>query len=692
MKTFIVLLSSLLIYEVSHSQTIFWEQTNGPAGGCVGVNQQVQTNNGDMFIPLCCGFGNGIYYSSDEGNSWHSMSIGLPEGNYSGVIINEAGILFTPSNGNGVYKSEDYGENWIHLPSAPSDPDGITIDPSGIIYLGTFSNGVYRSMDDGVTWEHLNSGISYARRLSVGPSGNIYAGQGGSGGIFCSEDQGITWNLIGLEGKDPMWITFDENGNLLVCTFWEGLFRSSDNGTSWEFISKGVTTTGAYYGLHCNPSGHLFLATDDGLWRSNDDGLTWAKLNSVPYERCVWSDSSGQIFFAGDEIGVFKSIDDGMSWAQTGPAISSVFSLTTFLGNRIIAGADPISSAGNYYGVFLTSDQGISWSPTGLMYKNAYSLTTSGNVIIAGTENGIYRSLDSARTWSFVGLANNVVKLVKSTSGGEIFAGIEGYGLYRSLDQGESWGFIGFPNLTVLSVASDNSGTLIAGTSDGIYFSPDNGANWAYSGLANTQILSMAINNNGTIFSGTESGIYSSNDGGTSWVFKAFLDTTVYQLLTSDGNQIFAGTNNGVYRSINNGDTWENISLGLDNLNIKALVIDSAGYLYAGVDYRGVYRSINKFVGISVHSKLSDNPIRCKVFPNPLTASTEVEYKLQENTIVILKVYNHLGQEVCTLVNERQDKGDHKVIWIAEGQSSGIFFYRLTTGSQSSTGKMVVVR
>jgi photosystem II stability/assembly factor-like uncharacterized protein len=95
---------------------------------------------------------------------------------------------------------------------------------------------------------------------------------------------------------------------------------------------------------------------------------------------------------------------------------------------------------------------------------------------------------------------------------------------------------------------------------------------------------------------------------------------------------------------------------------------------------------------VSINEPGNPESNNISVFPNPFTTSTAFEYELQENTIVILKVYNHLGQEVGTLVNEGQDKGNHKVIWDAGSIPSGIYFYRLTAGSRSSTGKMVVVK
>jgi hypothetical protein len=80
------------------------------------------------------------------------------------------------------------------------------------------------------------------------------------------------------------------------------------------------------------------------------------------------------------------------------------------------------------------------------------------------------------------------------------------------------------------------------------------------------------------------------------------------------------------------------------------------------------------------------------IFPNPLSTSTTIEYELKEPGMVFYNIYNYIGQEIALLVSEYQLKGKHQVNWNAEGQPSGIYFYRLTTGNHSSTGKLVVVR
>jgi hypothetical protein len=79
-------------------------------------------------------------------------------------------------------------------------------------------------------------------------------------------------------------------------------------------------------------------------------------------------------------------------------------------------------------------------------------------------------------------------------------------------------------------------------------------------------------------------------------------------------------------------------------------------------------------------------------FPNPFNPATVIKYEIPDNGFVTLKIYNVLGKEVASLVNEFKNSGNFQVQWDASGFSDGIYFYKLETGKFSETRKMMLLK
>ena len=86
-------------------------------------------------------------------------------------------------------------------------------------------------------------------------------------------------------------------------------------------------------------------------------------------------------------------------------------------------------------------------------------------------------------------------------------------------------------------------------------------------------------------------------------------------------------------------------------------------------------------------------------YPNPFNPSTNIEYSIPVGTEyyfvqqnVQLKIYDVLGREVTTLVNQKQKPGNYEVTWDASNQPSGVYFYKLQTGDFTQTKKMILLR
>ena len=79
-------------------------------------------------------------------------------------------------------------------------------------------------------------------------------------------------------------------------------------------------------------------------------------------------------------------------------------------------------------------------------------------------------------------------------------------------------------------------------------------------------------------------------------------------------------------------------------------------------------------------------------YPNPFNPSTTIEFSIPYSSHVMLKIYDLLGKEVATLVNEELSMGQHKVNWNAHNLASGIYIYKIQVGEFVQTRKMILMR
>ncbi|NBC05143.1 MAG: T9SS type A sorting domain-containing protein, partial [Bacteroidetes bacterium] len=79
-------------------------------------------------------------------------------------------------------------------------------------------------------------------------------------------------------------------------------------------------------------------------------------------------------------------------------------------------------------------------------------------------------------------------------------------------------------------------------------------------------------------------------------------------------------------------------------------------------------------------------------YPNPFNPTTQISYQLPVSSEVRLEVYDMLGRNVATLVNEQVSAGRHTVNFDAGNLSSGVYLYRLQAGSQIMTRKLTILK
>ena len=79
-------------------------------------------------------------------------------------------------------------------------------------------------------------------------------------------------------------------------------------------------------------------------------------------------------------------------------------------------------------------------------------------------------------------------------------------------------------------------------------------------------------------------------------------------------------------------------------------------------------------------------------FPNPFNPTTTIRYAIPEDNFVSIKLYDVLGNEVITLVNEQQQAGRYEMLFNASSIASGVYYYQITSGNFNQTRKLVLMK
>ena len=297
----------------------------------------------------------------------------------------------------------------ITFPASPQTEQSSFPEPEGLEDTG---GGVFLTTDYGSSWNTVNTGLtdsSVATLLVYGEY--LFAGTLGEenqddnvtdGGIFRSSDNGSTWSPTnnGLTNAEVYAFVADGTNLFSGTSTFDGnpggVFRSTDSGNSWNAIDSGLPV------LDVGPDGAQALAVSgpnilDGLepdgqgivYFSSNDGVSWNPSDFSPITRDEVEAFavSGTNTFAATDFGVFLSTNNGISWIT--PDTDFKYQVTSFavVGSDILAGT-------YYHGIFLSTNSGTSWTEIneGLTDSTILSITINGPYLFAGTDStGVWR-------------------------------------------------------------------------------------------------------------------------------------------------------------------------------------------------------------------------------------------------------------------------------------------------------------
>jgi photosystem II stability/assembly factor-like uncharacterized protein len=282
------------------------------------------------------------------------------------------------------------------------------------------------------------------------------------------------------------------SGNtIFACTEFDGIYRSTDNGISWDLIGN-FNELGNVFCLTVSEK-NLFAGTSSGVYLSTNSGINWTSADTALIKHSVASIAvSGNNVFAGTGMrididgDVFVSTNSGTSWSLASKDLdNNSISTMAISGSNLFAGTK-IGYEWPGHGLFLSSNNGISWTSVnnGLTDTSIIAFAVDRTKLFAGTQfGGVFYSNNNGTNWM---AANN-----------------------------------GLPNIHISSLAARQNplgGTYLFAGTDNFYF--------------------------GT----TRSGVFLSTNNGTSWseVSESLNNASVYSLVMNDAN-IFAATDSGVY-------------------------------------------------------------------------------------------------------------------------------------------------
>jgi photosystem II stability/assembly factor-like uncharacterized protein len=328
----------------------------------------------------------------------------------------------------------------------------------------------------------------------------------------------------------------------------------------------------------------------------------------------------------------------------------------------------------------------------------------------SGGHGGLLRTVDGGNTWTIqVDSIHRVFDISFLNNSLGWFG--SGHKIYHTNDGGNTW-FVQAEQPEIsdfLAVQFTSTNTGWAGGYIGLFKTTDGGYNWTQvfpSGI-NLKTLGIHFINSlvGWVIgdAGYEGDkIFKTTNGGLTWE-----DQSNQIALQSRINAIyFTDFDNGwvvgmdefsdalILHTTNGGSNWEAVdfptaitlaNIGFANENI-GWVLGSYGLILQTTN-GGV-----SFLEDEVDFKIPNEFSLSQNYPNPFNPTTSLQYAIGSRQFVTLKVYDLLGREVATLVNEEKPSGEYEIEFNAANLPSGIYFYQLNAGSFSETKKMVLLR
>ena len=398
----------------------------------------------------------GVYKSVDAGVTWGAINNGLPDGIAFGVEVHPVDNTnlylalrnFNDSSLGGVYKSTDSGQTWFRASQGIQDTElialGLNRDQPSMLYAGTFS-GFLRSTNSAESWSESSSGIwgLWVGALSVASRPVLYAA--GNTSAFASDNSGKDWRRIPTPGMSVFANVLPsptDHQTILLGGAGVAVKKSLDGGLNTFDYEEGLGSRAVRrFALHPDNPLSSYAGTTSGVFvRGNGDpSWTLLGLDGRDVQDLAFDPNNSSILFAGTSSGIFRTVDGGANWEDVnfgGGLPTWIQSVAVDPGN-----SDIVLAGTSSFGVVRSSNGGSFWTQIDLDLGNedvralAFESTKEGSIAYAGAVEGLFRSEDSALTWTdHTGDLVNRKILSVTTESSELYIGVMGGGGYATAD------------------------------------------------------------------------------------------------------------------------------------------------------------------------------------------------------------------------------------------------------------------
>jgi hypothetical protein len=506
----------------------------------------------------------------------------------------------------------------------------------------------------------------------------------------------------GLNTKQLYFVAIDENNcwaTLVNDNNSHGRFiRTINGGTTWtsSVISGATTLLGCNMtAVDANNAWIVFdstagSTTSSGIFRTTDGGLNWTKQIAAVDPRFIYFfDSSNGVVIGNPQEGywaIYTTTDGGSSWNR----VPSSNIPTPISGERIEPGGAPSGFGNNFWfatifgngNLYRTTDKGLTWSrstaiPGAIGMAAAFENNLVG-LVSSDFPSGFRRTTDGGQTFSTVGTVSGItphyLTAIPGKAGAYMMTNFDLFGWLPgsayTLDTGNTW-------ITIdhLNHGRNDFVSAAVGWSGG-----GNDSLFKYIGnVLPVELTSFTVK-------------VQSQTVILNWVTATELNNLGFEVQrkVAEGDFATVGFIKGEGTTTNQKEysyADKNLAEGKYFYRLKQL------------DFNGTYE-YSKTIEVDVRSL--DNFTLEQNYPNPFNPSTKISWQSPISSHQALKIYDVLGNEVATLVDEFKPAGSYEVEFSAKGGSasggnaydlpSGVYFYKLDSGNFTEVKKMILLR